>query len=511
MSEPEPVVLDGAHLRIADVVAVARSGARPELGPHARARVEAARGHVRAAVASGRPIYGVNTGFGRLSDRTVPREELLALQRNLVRSHASGVGPLLPDDLVRATVLVRANGLARGHSGVRVDVVERLLDLLRKGVVPAVPEKGSVGASGDLAPLAHIALTLIGEGEVVAERGQTRPAAAALSQAGLSPLVLEEKEGISLLNGTCLMAAYLTLLVHDGEMLARAAALAAAVSFDALRGNLGALDPRLHTARNLRAQEDAAKVLRSLLEGSSLARPASDYQGQDPYVLRCIPQVFAATWTGLRWGQEVAEGEINASSDNPLVFGEEFLSGGNFHGQPVALALDTLALALSYLGGFSERRTARLVDSDLSRGLPPFLSPSPGLSSGYMIPPYVAASLVAEDQALVHPASAMSLPTSANQEDYNSMGATAGWKAWRLVENVRRIVAIELLVGCEALEARRPQLGGRGSEAVLSAVRRRVSPLREDRSPAPDVERLTEAIRNEQLVNEVEDALRSKA
>lgn len=510
MSEPAPLVLDGAHLRVQDVVEVARGGRRTELGAEARAKMERSRGFVTQAVAAGKPVYGVNTGFGRLSDRTVPREELLELQKNLVRSHASGVGPLLPPDLVRGMLLVRANGLARGHSGVRVELVEHLLALLAKGVVPAVPEQGSVGASGDLAPLAHAALVLLGEGEVLdltSASGGTVGGNEALQRAGLSPVTLEEKEGISVLNGTCLMASYLALLSHDAEKLARAAALAAAVSFDALKGNLGCLDARLHAARNLPVQEEAASVMRSLLSGSSLARPAGEYEGQDPYVLRCIPQVFAASWTGIHQARQLAETELNASSDNPLVFDGEFLSGGNFHGQPLAFALDSLGLAVSYLGGFAERRVARLVDLDHSRGLPPFLSTSPGLSSGYMIPPYVAAALVAEDQGLVHPASAMSLPTSANQEDYNSMGATAGAKAARVIANVQRIVAIELLVACQALEARRPAKGGKGSEAALAAVRRRVGPLEGDRSPAPDIARLAQAIRDERFVSEVEREL----
>jgi histidine ammonia-lyase len=505
-----PLVLDGSHLTIEDALSVARRGRAVELAPGVAGQMARARSAVEKAVHDGRPVYGVTTGFGRLSDRTVPREELLALQRNLVRSHASGVGDLLPSDVVRTMLLVRANGLARGHSGVRREVVQSLLDLLNHGIVPAVPAQGSVGASGDLAPLAHAALALVGEGEVLDGAGKTRPARAALTDAGLRPLELEEKEGISLLNGTCLMASYLTLLVHDGEKLARAAALAAAVSFDALKGNLGALDARLQDARNLPVQAEVASTLRQLLSGSGLARAPGEYQGQDPYVLRCLPQVFAASWTGIRWAEGIARGELNASSDNPLVLDGEFVSGGNFHGQPLALALDTLTLALSYLGGFAERRVARLVDFDLSRGLSPFLSSSPGLLSGYMIPPYVAASLVAENQGLVHPASAFSLPTSANQEDYNSMGATAGAQGMRLLENVRRIVAIELLVACQALEQRRPAHGGRGTEATWEAVRRRVPPLTDDRSPAPDIERLAGAVRDESLVREVESALGGK-
>ncbi|MDE1835570.1 MAG: histidine ammonia-lyase [Euryarchaeota archaeon] len=502
-----PVVLDGNHLTLSDVVSVARQGRPVEISAEARARMEKARAAVLHIVSDGRPVYGVNTGFGRLSDRIVPKEQLPELQRNLVRSHASGVGPDLPRELVRAMMLLRANSLAKGVSGVRVEVVETLLAALHHDLVPAIPEQGSVGASGDLAPLAHLALALMGEGEVIDERGHRMPSSGALAKAKVPPITLVEKEGISLVNGTCLMASQLSFLVHDGEALLRISELAAAVSFDALKGNVGALDPRLHEARNLPAQSSVAAEMRTLLSGSSLTRAPGDYQGQDPYVLRCIPQVLGAVRLGLSWARSVAEGELNAASDNPLVFDGEFLSGGNFHGQPLALALDTVGLALSYLGSFSERRTARLVDADLSRGLSPFLSASPGFSSGYMIPPYVAASLVAEDQVLVHPASAASLPTSANQEDFNSMGATAGRKGLRLLENLRRILAIELMVGVQALEQRGPSRGGKGSETVRAAVRTRIPPLTEDRPPAPDIERLYEALREGSFLADVERSL----
>jgi histidine ammonia-lyase len=506
---PEPVALDGSHLRLEDVIAVARHGRPVELAPDARARMERSRAEVVKAVAEGRAVYGTTTGFGRLSDRTIERERLPELQHNLIRSHASGVGPLLPPDLVRAAMLVRANGLAKGISGVRVTTVVQILSFLNKGLTPAVPSQGSVGASGDLAPLAHIALALTGEGDVLAGKGgEVRPALDAIHQAGLSPLKLVEKEGISLLNGTCLMTAQLSLLLHDGEALLRTSELAASMGFDALKGNVGCLDPRLHDARNLRAQSEEAAALLSLLSGSGLVRSPGEYQGQDPYVLRCIPQVFGAVRLGLGWAKEVLGGELNAASDNPLIFDGTFLSGGNFHGQPLALTLDTLGLTLSYLGGFSERRVARLVDADLSRGLSPFLSSSPGFSSGYMIPPYVAASLVAENQSLVHPASAMSLPTSANQEDYNSMGATAGAKALRIGENVRRILAIELLVAGQALEMRRPSHGGKGSEATLAALRQLVPALNEDRTPAPDLARIESGLRDGSLLEEIERRLR---
>ncbi len=499
----EPITLDGAHLTPEMLMEVARGHRRVRLGTAARRRMERSRREVLRAVEEGRPVYGVTTGFGRLSDRLISREDAKTLQRNLIRSHASGVGPLLPPDLVRALLLVRANGLCRGFSGVRPEVVITLLGMLNRDVTPAIPLQGSVGASGDLAPLAHAALAMLGEGEVLAEGGRTKPGAAALRDAGIPPLVPQEKEGIALLNGTCLMTAYLALLEQDGERLLRAAEMVAGLSFDVLQGNVGALDPRLHGARNLPEQEDVAAFLRGWLRGSALVRPARDYQGQDPYVLRCIPQVLGASRVGLGWARRVLEGELNAASDNPLIFGSDFVSGGNFHGQPLALALETLALALSYVGSFSERRSARLVDSDLSRGLAPFLSRTPGLSSGYMIPQYVAAALVAENAALAHPVSAYSLPTSANQEDFNSMGAGAGAKGERILENLWRILAVELLLGCAGLEERRPAHGGVGTESLYREVRRRVPPLEADRPPAPDLETLARLLREGPLLEKV--------
>lgn len=502
-----PVLLDGAHLTRAEVLEVARLGRPVELAPTARAAMARSRAVVESALAAGRPIYGVNTGFGRLSDKAIPPEKVLELQRNLIRSHASGVGPLLPADLSRAVMLVRANGLAVGLSGVRPEVVETMVALLNHGTSPVLPQQGSVGASGDLAPLAHMALGLMGEGSWRDARGSVRPAAEVLREAKVTPLALQAKEGLGLVNGTCLMTSYLAFLVSDGEALLESAEIAAAVSFDALKGSLAGLDPRLHQARRLPSQAASAAHLRQLLAGSTLARPASDYQGQDPYVLRCLPPVMAAVRLGLAQAEAVLAGELNAASDNPLVVDGDVLSGSNFHGQPLAYALDSLTLALSYLGAISERRSARLVDADLSRGLPAFLTPEPGLASGYMIPPYLAAALASENQGLTLPASAASLPTSANQEDFNSMGATAGAKALRLVENVWHILAVELLVGCQALELRRPARGGAGSEAALQAVREVCAPLTSDRSPAPDVEAITALLTEGRLVTKVRSAV----
>ena len=501
------IFLGGHPLTREDVIAVAQEGRPIALDPAARGRMQASRTVVERFAQSTRPIYGVNTGFGALSDQWVPGPDRLRLQLNLIRSHASAVGPPLSRSLVRAMMLLRAQGLAQGRSGVRPEVVESLVAWLNAGVVPVVPGTGSVGASGDLAPLAHLALGLVGEGMAEDPEGRVRPAQEVLQERGLPPLHLQEKEGLSLVNGTALMTAELAFLVHDGYRLLRAAEFASAMSFDALRGNLDALDPRIHGARGHPGQEEEARTLRALLRGSALARAGEDPTGQDPYVLRCLPQVLGATRQGLGWADEVLAREINAVSDNPLVFDEAILSGGNFHGQPLALALDSLALALSYVGTFSERRVARLVDAKLSRGLPAFLSGNPGAASGYMVPPYVAAALVAENQVLVHPASATSLPTSANQEDFNSQGATAGAKGRRLLENLFRGVSVELLLAGQALELRRPLRGGPGSEAALTALRRRVPALTEDRPPAPDLERVFQGLVDGSLLREMEERL----
>jgi histidine ammonia-lyase len=507
----EVLLIGGAPLTRETFVEVARRQRPVALDAEARSRMERSRRVVEEVARSSRPVYGITSGFGALADRWIPPADRRRLQLNLVRSHASAVGSPLPRDLVRAMMLVRAQGLAQGNSGVRPTIVETLLGWLNHDLVPFVPETGSVGASGDLAPLAHLAWGLVGEGPLLAADGRgAEPSAPALSRAGLQPLVLEEKEGISLVNGTSLMTAQLGLLLEDGHQLLRAAEFGAAMSFDALEGNLGPLDGRIQEARGLPAQIEEARHLRALLEGSELARTGEE-RGQDPYVLRCLPQVLGAVRQGLQWGEELFRHEVNASSDNPLVFGEEILGGGNFHGQPIALTLDMLALALSYVGSFSERRIARLVDAKLSRGLPPFLLPEAGVSSGYMIPPYVAAALVAEDRLLVDPASAASLPTSANQEDFNSQGATAGAKARRLLDNLSRIVAVELLLGAQALELRRPRHGGVGSESARAAVRRRAAALVEDRSSSADLERIARELREGSLVAEMDSGLGNTA
>ena len=502
MTEALPV--DGESLTLDQFLAVTRSGCPVALAPESRGRVAAARRAVEAVVAAGRPVYGLTTGFGRLSDTAIPPEQARELQRSLVRSHASGTGPALPADIVRGLMLLRANSLARGYSGVRPELIESLLGLLNAQLVPLVPEQGSVGASGDLAPLAHLALALTGEGAFVGPDGRPEPAADALRRHGLDPVALAEKEGVALINGTSLMASYLAHGLADARRLLAAAEIAGAVSFDALQGSLMGLDDRLGLIRNQPEQRSEAETLRKLLRGSQLVRGAAEYHGQDPYTLRCLPQVFAASRMAMEFAERIVTKELNSVSDNPVVFESgEFVSGGNFHGQHLALALDTLAIGVQYLAGFSERRIARLVDPGLNRGLPAFLAPTPGLSSGFMIPQYLAAALVNENVTLVHPASAVSLPTSADQEDFVSMGPWAGAKLRRVLSNTETVVAVEWVVAAQALELRRPSRGGVGSEAALRAIRERVAPWSADRSPAPDIERVVAGIRDGSLVARV--------
>jgi histidine ammonia-lyase len=507
MTETLPV--DGRSLTLERFLEVSRGGRAVAVTAEAVSALRSSRRSVERAVESGRVVYGLSTGFGALSDRILPREQLRELQASLVRSHASGTGPALPSDLVRGTILLRLNSLARGLSGVRPEVTDRLAEMLNRGLVPWIPEQGSVGASGDLAPLAHLALALTGEGAFVDLRsGAAVPAAEVLRRERLEPLELAEKEGVALLNGTSLMAAYLALGVADARAILEAGTIAGALSFDALRGAPESLDDRLGEIRDSIDHREVARGLRTLLSGSRLSVAHDAWSGQDPYTLRCLPQVLGAARLGIRFAEDVAVRELNAVSDNPVVFGaDDFVSGGNFHGQPLALALDTLALATQYVAGFSERRIARLVHPALNRGLPPFLAPDPGLSAGFMVPQYVAAALVNENATLVHPASSTSLSTSADQEDYVSMGAWAGAKLFRVLANTRRVVAIEWLVAGQALELRRPLTGGSGSEAALRALRTRVAPWAKDRSPAPDIERVAAGIGSGELVREVRAAV----
>jgi histidine ammonia-lyase len=493
-------VLDGRSLTVAEVVRVARDrAARVAVDAAARAALLESRRLVEAAVASGQTIYGINTGFGKLANVRVAPDKLNQLQVNLIRSHAAGVGTPLPSEVVRGVMLLRANVLLRPTSGVRPELVEALVAMLNAAVIPLVPEQGSVGASGDLAPLSHIALALMGEGEVLGEAG-TMSARQALDAAGLPPFVLAPKEGLAFINGTQAQTALLALLVHDARVLWRTAVGAAAMSLEALRGTPAPLDPRIHAARPHRGQSEAAALMRALLTDSEIreSHRENDPRVQDAYSLRCAPQVMGAVLDAIRFAEETVAVELNASTDNPLVFDDgEVISGGNFHGQPVAQALDVLAMTLTTLQAIAERRVERLVNPDLSQGLPAFLTDDPGLSSGFMMVQITAASLVAESRAIAMPASIGSIPTDANQEDFVPMGMASAWKAQRILANAQRVVAAELLCAAQGLEFLSPLAPGRGVADLhrrLRGLTPGVPRLGPDRPPAPDLERLTRAV-----------------
>jgi histidine ammonia-lyase len=494
-------VLDGRSLTIEDVVRVARNPAvRITLQPAAQRALLESRQLVDRAIASGQTIYGINTGFGKLANVRIPPDQLDQLQTNLIRSHAAGVGTPLPPPVVRSVMLLRANVLLRPTSGVQPALVEALVGMLNAGVVPLVPEQGSVGASGDLAPLSHIGLALMGEGQVLSPAGESIPAAGALSAAGLTPYRFAPKEGLAFINGTQAQTALLALLVHDAQVLWRTAVGAAAMSLEALRGTPAPLDSRIHDARPHPGQVQAASLMRALLEDSEIreSHRENDPRVQDAYSLRCAPQVFGAVADAIRFARETVAVELNASTDNPLVFENgDVISGGNFHGQPVAQALDILALTLTTLQAIAERRVERLVNPDLSQGLPAFLTRDPGLSSGLMMVQITAASLVAESRALAMPASIGSIPTDANQEDFVPMGMAAAFKAGRILTNAQRVVAAELLCAAQGLEFLRPLTPGRGVAALYRSIRSLtppVAPLGPDRPPAPDLDRLALAV-----------------
>lgn len=487
-----PVSVDGASLTIRDVWRVAVQGAPARLAPAARDRMAASRATVERALTEGRPIYGVNTGFGRLADRRIPAGELADLQRNLLRSHACGVGEPFPEEAVRAMLLLRANALAKGFSGIRPDIVDLLLSMLERGVHPRVPSQGSLGASGDLAPLAHLALVLIGEGEAD-YGGRLLPGGEALRAAGLAPVALGPKEGLALINGTQAMTAVGCLALARARALAERADEACALSLQALAGLPDPFLPEVQEVRPHAGQRRAAERLGTLLAGSGLLNDSAAGDGgrrvQDAYSLRCAAVVHGASRDAIEYAAGVLEIEINSATDNPLILGDRVVSAGNFHGQPVALALDFLGLAVAELGDISERRTFRLVDPALS-GLPPFLTERSGVESGLMIPQYVAAALVSENKLLASPASADSIPSSANQEDHVSMGTISARKAAAIVANTARILAVELITASQALEFRDPSRLSPASAGVYRRVRALVPPLAGDRPLSADIERL---------------------
>ncbi|MFQ5788856.1 MAG: histidine ammonia-lyase [Acidobacteriota bacterium] len=516
-----PVWLDGESLTIEDVVAVARSRpgeAQVLLTEKAKANVRRSADAVGRLLAEGQVAYGITTGFGAFKDRVIPPEQVEALQRNIVFSHSVGVGEPFDAATTRVIMLIRANTLARGYSGIRLETLQLLLDMLNAGVHPVIPQKGSLGASGDLAPLAHMSLVMLGEGEAEYQ-GEVLPGAHALGRAGLGPVTLAAKEGVALTNGTAVMCGLGALGTYRTERLSRVADIAGCLSLEALHGTQSAFDDRIHRLRPFPRQLDCAAYLRQLLEGSGFTRDYDPGNVQDAYTLRCIPQVHGAVRDAIAYARWVIEIELNAVTDNPLIFCDEktgnttVLSGGNFHGEPLAIAMDYLAIAMTELGNISERRIMRLIDeASNTHVLPAFLTKHGGLNSGYMIVQYTAAALATENKVLSHPASVDTIPTSANAEDHVSMGCTAALKVQQVLDNVEYILAMELMAGAQGVDFRKEAVGqevrlGRGTQPAYDLVRKHVPFLEQDAVMYPYIEAVKKLVAGEDLVHMVERSL----
>jgi len=502
-------VIGKKRLEISDVVDVARRGYHVELADTAWEKVKKSRDLVEKYVEEERVSYGITTGFGMFSDVVVSQDQTADLQRNLIISHSCGVGNPLPEEVVRGIMFLRVANLSIGNSGIRRITMEKLIDMLNKGVHPVVPEKGSLGASGDLAPLSHIVLVILGLGEAF-YKGERMSGAKALELAGIEVLPnLSSKEGLALINGTQVMTSIGALAIYDAEILAKTADIACAMTSEALNGITCAYDHKVHDVRGHKGQIETAKNLLRILDGSKMTTKQGEMRVQDPYVLRCAPQIHGASKDALNFIREKVEIEINAVTDNPLIFPDEdqVISGGNFHGQPMALPMDFLAIALSEIGNVSERRLERLVNPSLSNGLPAFLTEKGGVNSGYMIVQYSAASLVSENKVLAHPASVDSIPSSANQEDHVSMGTIAARKAREILENSKKVVAMELMAACQGIDLRGNKDVGVGTKEAYQVVRKHITRLDEDRVMYLDINKAEEIITSGEVLNSVEKAI----
>ncbi len=498
------LVLNGDQLTLDDAVSALRGGASVKISSEAKERVKAARWHIDTAVREKKVIYGITTGFGAFSDVTISRAQGKQLQKNILMSHAAGVGNPLSDDIVRCVLLLMINSKAKGYSGLRPKTLDTLLKLFNKKVVPVVPEQGSVGASGDLAPLAHLSLVLIGRGQA-RYQGRTLSGRQALKRAGIAPVELAEGEGLALVNGTQVMTAIGALTLHQAIQLAKVQDVAASMSLEVLLGSNKQFHKRIHRLRPHPGQIDSAANMRCITNGSEIISSHKDCgRVQDAYSLRCVPQVHGASRDTLAHVKRVVETEMNSATENPLVFPNgQVMSGGNFHGQPVALAMDFLAIALAEFAGISERRVERMVNPMLS-GLPSFLIEEGGVNSGFMIAQYTAAALVSENKVLAHPASVDSIPTSANKEDHVSMGTIAARKAGQVLENVKQVAAIELLCAAQALDLFTNLKPGKGSLAAYKVIRRHVKRMKRDRELAPDIATVAALIDNDEILKAVE-------
>mgnify|MGYP000904635520 CR=1 FL=1 len=503
----DTIFIDGEHLTLEQVCAAARDKAAVKLHLSGKEKLLRSRKVVEKIISGGDVAYGITTGFGKFSDVSISQEDCDTLQRNIIISHSCGVGEPLPQDVVRAMMLLRANSLVKGYSGVRLELVELLLNMLNSGIHPVVPCKGSVGASGDLIPLSHIALSMIGLSDAE-YKGRRIPSQEALQKAGLSPISLTAKEGLALINGTQYMSALGALAVCDALQLFKGASIAAAMTFEALEGITDAFDPRVHEVRPHQGQKFCARLMLRLLQGSELLEKKRRKRVQDAYTLRCIPQVHGASLDALNYVKGVLEIEINSATDNPLIFpdGGDVISGGNFHGQPLALALDFLAIAVSELGSISERRTERLVNPSLNGDLPPFLTRNGGLNSGLMLLQYAAAALVSENKVLSHPASVDSIPTSGNQEDHVSMGSIAAHKVRTVVENVSWVIAAEMLAAGRALGFVSHK-AGRGTETARRLIEERVPFQDGDQILYEELNQVYDLLRSGLIAEEVEKAV----
>lgn len=492
--------LKGRSLTIPQVMAVARAGEQVRLSEEAVSAVQAARDYVDRKLHQQAVVYGLTTGFGKFSDTFIPEAETAQLQRNLIVSHACGMGKPLPREVVRAAMLLRCNALSQGHSGIRLSTLNTLLGMLNKGVHPIIPEKGSLGASGDLAPLAHMVLVMMGEGEAEYE-GAVMPGRLAMEKAGIAPVQLAAKEGLALINGTQIMTAIACNVLYDAVELTKTADIIAAMTCEAQLGITSAFDPKIQAVRGHAGQADCAENLLRLLEGSGLAARVNPHKVQDAYSIRCVPQIHGASRDAIAYVWQVVSREINAVTDNPILFPQEdeVISGGNFHGQPVALAMDFLGIALSELANVSERRLERLVNPALSNGLPAFLTKHGGLHSGFMIAQYAAASMVSENKVYAHPASVDSIPSSANQEDHVSMGTTGARKAAMILDNSRKVLGIELFGVCQALWLRGVEGLSPATRAVYDHVRQTVPAVEEDIVMYPQMAACDAMIQNREI------------
>lgn len=502
------VIIDGHSLSLEQFVQVARFNAKVQLSEQAITAMQASRDVVEHYVDNGIVSYGITTGFGKFSDVAISKDETSKLQENLIITHAVGVGEPFKEEIVRGIMLLRANSLSKGNSGVRITTVQLLIDMLNAGVIPVVPEKGSLGASGDLAPLSHVVLPMLGFGRVIFQ-GQEYAGKEGMKKAGLNIIELSSKEGLSLINGTQAMTSVGALAIYDAQNLLKLADISACLTIEALHGITCAYDPRVHQVRGHIGQQATARNFLNILQGSESVKKQGQLRVQDPYSLRCLPQIHGASKDAINYILSKVEIELNAVTDNPLIFKEtnEVISGGNFHGQPMALPMDFLAIALSELANISERRLERLVNPSLSYGLPAFLVEKGGLNSGFMIVQYSAASLVSENKVLAHPASVDSIPSSANQEDHVSMGTIAARKAREVLGNVQSVIAMELLAACQAIDMRDNVILGKGTKVAYNEIRKVVDYMPEDREIKLDMDLVESLVKQNIIVEKVEEVL----